>query len=216
MIRAVCFDCDGLMFNTEHVFYDAGQELFARRGIEMNSEIMNLMLGRRPQESFQRVVDHLQLDETAEQLLAESRIIFEAYLETRLETMTGLLELITAINERQLPVGVATSSPRHYLNNILSRFALADVFRITLTAEDVEHGKPHPEIYLRAAAGLGVEPAEMLVLEDTETGCRAGVSAGAHVVAVPHEHTADHDFTGVQRIVSSLADPYLRQLISEC
>ncbi len=213
MIRAICFDLDGLMFNTEHVFYASAEELLGRRGLPMTRAAMNAMLGRRPLESFQALVDLLQLTEQPAELLAESRTIFYGLLDTRLETMPGLFELLDRIEAKGLPKGVATSSPRDYLEHMLGRFDLQGRFPITLTAEDVTHGKPHPEIYLKAAEKLGVAPANMLVLEDSYAGTKAGVAAGAFVVSVPHEHTAEHDFTGTRHRAASLSDPFIFDLI---
>lgn len=214
MIRAVCFDLDGLMFNTEHVFYDAGDILLQRRGLRMTPAAMNSMLGRRPLESFQGLIDHLGLTETPAELLAESRTIFEAMLPERLQPMPGLFELLQRIEERGLPKGVATSSPRDYLYNVLDRFELRPRFSITLTAADVTHGKPHPEIYLKAAELLQVQPHEMLVLEDSHAGTKAAVAAGCHIISVPHEHTAGHDFAGTRHIATGLIDPEILRLVS--
>lgn len=213
MIRAVCFDLDGLMFNTEHVFYASASELLGRRGLPMTREAMNAMLGRRPLESFQNLVDLLKLTEAPAALLEESRVIFYELLDSRLETMPGLFELLDRIEAKGLPRGVATSSPRDYLEHMLGRFQLQPRFPVTLTAEDVTHGKPHPEIYLKAAERLGVEPANMLVLEDSFAGTKAGVAAGAFVVSIPHEHTAEHDFTGTRHLAESLADPFILNLL---
>lgn len=213
VIRAVVFDLDGLMFNTEHVFWHAGDELLRRRGLRMTTEIMNLMLGRRPHESFQRLTERLNLAESPDDLLAESRTIFHSLLETRLEPMPGLFDLLDRIARNGLPMGVATSSPRKYLMEILERYGLVDRFRQTLTSEDVLHGKPHPEIYLKSASMLNVSPAEMLVLEDTETGTRAAAAAGAHIISVPHEYTSGHDFSEAKAIANTLADPLIAALV---
>ncbi len=108
--------------------------------------------------------------------------------------MPGLFELLDIVDESRLPKAVATSSPREYMENLLGRFDLLHRFPVTLTAEDVTHGKPHPEIYLTAATRLNVHPGRMMVLEDSETGSRAGASAGAVVVSVPNIHTSKGDF----------------------
>jgi len=213
-VRAVCFDLDGLMFNTEHVFFDAGGELLRRRGHRMTVEVMNVLIGRRPHESFRALVEFLQLKDTPEALLAESKEIYEAMLAERLAPMPGLFELLGQIEACNIPKGVATSSPRHYLQTVLGKFDLLRRFAVTLTAEDVVHGKPNPEIYLKAAAAFGVEPGEMLVLEDSQAGATAAIAAGAHVVSVPHEFTAGHDFSGTRYVAKSLQDPYLCRLLA--
>jgi len=213
-IRAVCFDLDGLMFNTEHVFYDSADVLLQRRGKVMSRGAMDAMLGRRPLESFQGLIDYLGLTEGPAELLAESRVIFHELLETRLQPMPGLFPLLDLIETVGKPKGVATSSPRDYLENVFGRFDLMPRFPVALTAESVVHGKPNPEIYLKAAGELGVRPEEMLVLEDTQTGTRAGAAAGAFVISVPHEHTAGHDFSQAGYIATGLDDPFITRLIN--
>jgi HAD superfamily hydrolase (TIGR01509 family) len=206
---AVCFDLDGLMFNTEHVFFRAGGILLAKRQREMTIEVMNVIIGRRPEESFKLLVAHLGLDDEPMELLHESRLIFDEMLQTELEPMPGLFDLLDRIEALGLPKGVATSSPRKYLLSLLDRFDLRDRFPLTLAAEDVTQGKPHPEIYLKAASHFGVSPDAMLVLEDSAAGTKAAVTAGAFAVSVPHEFTAGHDFTGAKRIIRGLSDPWL-------
>ncbi len=212
-IRAVCFDLDGLMFNTEHVFYESAEVLLQRRGLAMSRGAMDAMLGRRPLESFQALIDYLNLKEGPAELLAESRVIFHGLLDTKLQPMPGLFELLALIESVGLPKGVATSSPRDYLENVFGRWNLLPRFPVALTAESVTHGKPNPEIYLKAAEKLGVPPEQMLVLEDTQTGTRAGATAGAFVVSVPHEHTATHDFSQAQYIATGLDDPFVIGLV---
>lgn len=212
-IRAVCFDLDGLMFNTEHVFYEAAKELLARRNIQMSHAIMDQLIGRRPMESFTNLVQFLKLPDQPADLLAESRVIFDAMLDNHLAPMPGLLDLLGRIEQAGLPKGVATSSPRGYLEKVLGRFHLQPRFHLTLTAEDVVLGKPNPEIYLKAARTFNVEPGEMLVLEDSAAGTRAAVQAGAYAVSVPHEFTAGHDFSGTRHIIPSLEHETLLQLI---
>lgn len=213
-IEAVCFDLDGLMFNTEHVFYASADELLKRRGQRMSRGAMDAMLGLRPLESFRAFCNYLGLDEDPAELLAESRVIFYELLEDRLNPMPGLFELLQLIESLPLPKAVATSSTRDYLEKIFNRFDLMERFPIRLTAESVTHGKPDPEIYLKAAKQLQVLPANMLVLEDSGTGTRAAAAAGAYIVSVPHEHTSGHDFSQSKYVASGLNDPIIRSLLT--
>ncbi len=212
-VRGVVFDLDGLMFNTEEVFHAAGDQLLRRRGHQMTRELLSRMMGRRARESFASLIAELQLTETVEELLAESETIFQAMLETRLAPMPGLFELLAELESRDLPKGVATSSSRPYLEGILKRFALLPRFSFTLTAEDVTQGKPHPEIYERAAKNLGLDPEEVVVFEDSETGSRSAKAAGAYVIAVPHDYSRDHDFSHVDYVAQGLSDPFIRRVL---
>lgn len=213
VIRAVVFDFDGLMLNTEDVFELAGSELMARRGLVMTDDIRRGMLGRRPVEAFTVLKNLTGITDQLEDLMMETKILFETIAENRLETMPGLHEVLELIDARELPRAVATSSPKAYLTHLLQKFDLLHRVDLTLTAEDVTHGKPHPEIYLTAARLLGVDPAEMLVLEDSETGTRAAAEAGAYTVSVPTRHTSFGDFSMSSLQITSLLDERLHTLL---
>ena len=213
-VSAVVFDLDGLMFNTEDIFNVTGHEVLRRRGLLMSDELLRRMMGRRAPEAFAALVEMHALQERVEDLITESVAIFESLLESHLAPMPGLLELLDRLERHNLPKGVATSSPRAYLKDILGRFDLLPRFHVTLTAEDVTHGKPHPEIYLAAARRLRISPAEMIVLEDSEAGTKAAAAAGAIAVSVPNRHSRGHDFSAASYIVEHLNDPLLLSLLA--
>ena len=210
---AVVFDMDGLMLNTEDVFDLAGDELLARRGLKMTDPIRHQMIGRRPHEAFTAMKELTGITDRIEDLMDETRELFAAHAATSLACMPGLINLLNRVERAGLPRAVATSSPRGYMEDLLSRFELLQRFQVTLTAEDVNQGKPHPEIYLTAADRLQIRPDQMLVLEDSETGAKAAAAAGARVVAVPNQHTAFGDFSMAALTVNSLEDERLLSLI---
>jgi pseudouridine 5'-phosphatase len=213
MIKAVVFDLDGLMFNTEEVFHEAGVELMRRRGQEMTDELFTLLMGRRAEEGYPLLVERAGLSDDPLELWAESRDIFLDMLEGQLAPMPGLFELLDHIEHSGLPKGVATSSDRDYLHGILRQFEIHDRFHMTLTAEDVTQGKPHPEIYIKAAERLSVQPREMLVLEDSQAGTKAAAEAGAYIISVPHRYSAHQDFSPARHVASSLTDPVVLDLL---
>src|SRR5580704_5750261 len=107
-IKAVVFDFDGLMFNTEEIFNLSGRELLRRRGREMTPELLALMMGRRADEAFPLMIAALGLTESAAELRAEERAIFQGLLWTHVAPMPGLFELLSHLESRALPKGVAT------------------------------------------------------------------------------------------------------------
>ncbi len=198
---------DGLMFNTEDVYTAVGTELLRRRGLVFTPELKDLMMGQRPQPSFEMMIRHCHLADTWELLAAESDQLFLGLLNDYLAPMPGLYELLAALERARIPRAIATSSVRRLVHACLTPFDLQKRFQFILTAEDIVHGKPHPEIYLTAAERFGVAPAEMMVLEDSQNGCIAAASAGAFTVAVPGDHSREHDFSRASLIADSLADP---------
>ena len=205
-LRAVTFDLDGLMFNTEEMYQEVDREILARRGKHSSVELLDQMMGRKAKVALQLMIDWHQLPDTVEGLLAESREIMSRLLPTRLAPMPGLMALLSAVETAGIPRGIATSSGREFTAGILLRFQLEPRFSFVLTGEAVEHSKPAPDVYLLAAEKHGVRPEEMMVLEDSQIGCQAGVAAGAYTVAVPSGRSRAHDFTGVQLVAESLED----------
>jgi HAD superfamily hydrolase (TIGR01509 family) len=213
MIRAVTFDMDGLMFNTEDVYTLAGTELLARRGCQFTPELKDAMMGLPPQASFEVAIGWHNLDETWESLAADSNEIFLGLLPEHIATMPGLMELLAALEKAGMPKGIATSSGRRLTDACLAAFQLAPRFSFVLTSEDITHGKPDPEIYLLAARRFGVPPAEMLVLEDSQNGCRAASASSAFTVAVPGEHSRRQDFSSADLVLDGLGDRRLYEAL---
>jgi HAD superfamily hydrolase (TIGR01509 family) len=211
--RAVVFDLDGLMFNTEELYQEVGSELLRRRGYKFTQDLLDKMMGRPSNVALQIMIDTHTLKATVEELVAETDEIFPELLRNKLAPMPGLLDLLAFLEEQRIPKGIATSSRRSFVERVLGKFGFQPRFSPILTSEDIVHGKPHPEIYLKAAEGLRISPGEMLVLEDSQNGCRAAVTAGAITVAVPGEHSRRHDFSGAALVADSLADQRILELL---
>jgi HAD superfamily hydrolase (TIGR01509 family) len=205
-LKAVTFDLDGLMFNTEELYQEVGGAILARRGKEFTGELKDKMMGRKSNVALALMIEHHQLDATPEQLAAETAEIFGGILPGRLAPMPGLLDLLAALEAAGIPKGIATSSNRAFVEQVLGVFNLRPRFDFVLASEDIEHGKPEPDVYLLAAERHGVDPAAMMVLEDSQIGCQAAVAAGAYTVAVPHGQSRTHQFPGVQFEANTLAD----------
>lgn len=212
-IAAVAFDLDGLLVNTEELYQQVGTELLRRRGRPFEPELLDAMMGRPQAVSLSIMIRWHGLSDTVETLATETGQIFTGLLDTQLRTMPGAAELLDLLEARGLPRGVATSSGPDFAHDVLGRVGFLDRFAFVLTSADIVEGKPHPEIYRKAAARLGVATNQMLVLEDSQNGCRAAVAAGAVAVAVPGGHSRRHDFTGARFVADTLADPRIRDLI---
>ena len=211
--RAVVFDMDGLMFNTEEIYTLVGAELMRRRGHEFTDELKDAIMGLRPQPTFETMIGWYRLDDTWEELAAESNRIFVGLLDERLAPLPGLLELLDWLEKAGIPKAIGTSSGRDLLGEVFRRFDLRARFHFILTAEDIANGKPHPEIYVTAAGRFGLDTRQILVLEDSQNGCRAAAAAGAFAVAVPGEHSRGHDFSSASLVVDSLEDPRLYEAL---
>ena len=211
--KAVAFDLDGLLVNTEILYFEVGDTILSRRGHRFDQELRDKMMGLPGTVAFEVMIEHHALSDTVADLQTESTEIFSEILETRLEPMPGALDLLAALDRANIPKCIATSSGREFLDKVLTKLDLTSHFAFFLTSESITQGKPHPEIYQKAATNFGVSPGELVVLEDSQNGCRAAVGSGAQAIAVPGDHSRSHDFSGAALVADTLADPKIYQLI---
>lgn len=211
-IKAVAFDMDGLMFDTEDTYWKAASTLLNRRGETYTHKLCQAVMGRPPRYCFELFKETFGFSETWQELQRESEDLFIEFLDDGFSTMPGLLELLEHLEKHDIPKGICTSSAARVVSEVLRRKNLAKRFQFVLTAEDITHGKPDPEIYLKAAKRFGVDPSEMLVLEDSEAGCQAAYNAGAFGIAVRAKHNQHCTFAGAEKMTESLNDSVILDL----
>ena len=212
-IRAVVFDLDGLMFDTEALFFRVASDMLAARGKVFTAEIMRAMIGRRSVEAGEAFRTMAGLDEPLEDLMTEVRARFFAEVDIAVHPTPGLIALLAHLGARSIPLAVATSSHRAYAERLLSEHGLADRFDFVLASEDVTLGKPDPEIYRKAVERFGLPADSVLVLEDSPAGLAAAKGAGAFAVGVPHDHSPAEGLHAADLIVPRLDDPALLALL---
>jgi len=212
-IKAVCFDMDGLLFNTEDLYDEMGVEMLRRRGKTLDHELVRRMMGLQADAALKLFIEHYDLSDTAEELKQEGDEFFDRHLPTRLAPMSGAVRLLDSLTQNKTrPLALTTSSDKAAVERIMAICDFRHHFDFWLTAEDIEQSKPHPEIYATAAERFGITTNEMLVFEDSENGCKSGVAAGAHVIAIPSKLT--HDYTGSLFVAESLEDVRIRKLLT--
>ena len=215
MIRGVALDMDGLLFDTESLYWECGDELLKRRGRRYCTDLQRLMMGRVGVAAMEQMIKFHDLEDRAKDLIVESNEVFAGLLERGAEEMPGLNSWIDFLKANKIPFGLATSSQRRFVDILFRSRPWREDLSFILTGDDVTKGKPDPQIYQMAADKLGIAPSNMLVLEDSQNGCAAAVAAGAFTVAVPNKPTQHQDFTKVNMIAKSLSDPALRDLITK-
>jgi len=213
MLRAVVFDLDGLIANTEDLYEQAGETVLNRRGKTYDAPLKEKMMGRPVVDAIKIMIDCHSLADGVDELICECGEVLQELMAHSLAPMPGVVELLDDLQAADVPVAVATSATPEYADNVLARLNLTQRFRFILTASDIRRGKPDPDVYLLAAKLLGIAPAEMMVLEDSANGCRAAVAAGAFTVAVPNRHTCKHDFMGARFVADTLNDPRIRDVL---
>jgi HAD superfamily hydrolase (TIGR01509 family) len=212
-VHAVAFDLDGLMFDTEALFVRVAGSMLARRGKVFTPDIMARMIGRQWAVAGVAFKEMAGLSESLDELLAEARGLFLARMDDEVRPTPGVVTLLDHLDRLGLPRAVCTSSRRAYAERLLNHHGLAHHFSFLLTADDVTHSKPDPEIYRTAASRFGIEPADLLVLEDSAAGIEAAKAAGAFAVGVPHEQSPAEGLAAADRLIDRLDAPDLLALL---
>lgn len=183
--RAVVFDMDGLLFDTETLYRDCMGAAAEAMGAEMPLELYLRMIGSPWDTSRQMLLEHFGEAFDLDTLVDTAKHGFKARVSVELCMKAGVLELLDALDELGLPRAIATSSGHDSVDHHLSMYGLSERFHTRVAHGDYQRGKPSPDPFLTAAARLGIAPAECLALEDSHAGVRAASSAGMMTVMVP-------------------------------
>lgn len=197
---------DGVIFDTEPIWLEAETELFAKRGVVFPPELAKRIMGVPGPQAMQIVADEFGIAEDPLPLSIELNAIFHEIVMDRLPIMEGLVDRLDHLESIGVPKAVATSTERDLATQMLTRAGLIRRFSFVLTRDDVTHGKPHPEIYLRACADLGHEPCSTVVIEDSLAGSKAARGAGCTVIVLRHPLTTSVDFLDADLVVDSHSD----------
>lgn len=212
-LRALIFDFDGLVVDTESAIYDAWRELYLSQGHDLPLPTYVQCVGSvfghyDPMAALEALtggpVDWPVLLPIKDQRIRAGQL--------GLDTLPGVRELLLEARAAGLPCVIASSSQRSHVSGWMERTGIGHHFDFIHTRDDVARAKPFPDLFLAAATSLGVLPEETLVLEDSLNGLRAAIAAGAPCVIVPSPVTDGSDFTGATAILKTLEGVGLRQL----
>ncbi len=214
MIRALIFDFDGLILDTESPMRASWMEIHAEAGLTIEEEAWAGILGSSadPPRAYELLDAHLgePVDRAA---LREKRLERELELLAAERPMSGVRALIDAAIDDDLRIGIASSSDRAWVLRLLRQHGLEEKFDAIVCAEDVARTKPAPDLYRRALRALRVRPDEAIAFEDSLHGVAAAKSAGIFCVAVPNDVTRCLSFDEADLRVPSLVARSLREYI---
>jgi HAD superfamily hydrolase (TIGR01509 family) len=186
---ALIFDMDGLLVDSEPIAAIAMERFLARRMVDTDPDIYVQLLGRRLPEAMTIVKKWYGLEGDHAELTDEYGELRLAAIKEGLPAMPGAFEIIAWARELGIPTALATSSMRSHADVGVAAAGITGLFTVEATGDEVEHGKPAPDLFLLAAERLGVAPARCLVFEDAPAGVQAGKAAGMEVVWIPNDHT---------------------------
>jgi HAD superfamily hydrolase (TIGR01509 family) len=182
---AVLWDMDGTLVDTEPYWMECEYALAAKYGGQWSHEDCMAVVGGDLLDSAEYMREHMGIDRTPLEIVEELLDHVTVMVRQEIPWRPGARELLTALRAQDVPCALVTMSWRRFVVPVLEALP-DDSFAALVCGDEVSHGKPHPEAYLRAAELLGVDPCDTLAIEDSPTGAAAAEAAGCQVLIVPH------------------------------
>ena len=212
-IKALIFDFDGLILDTETPLFQAWYEIFQTYGLSLSIQEWAEFLGHSadPEEPYVALENQLKKAIDRESIRAK-RILREKELLLSQKVLPGVEPLLQEAKRSGLKLAIASSSDRYWVTKYLTRLDLIHYFDLLKCAEDVTNTKPEPDLYLAALESLGVAPDEAIALEDSLHGVKAAKAAGIFCIAIPNRITKHVQFGQADVVLDSLFGILLKDL----
>ncbi|MEW4371873.1 HAD family hydrolase [Paenibacillus kandeliae] len=214
MIKAVVFDFDGLILDTETVWFECYKEVLARHQLELTLERFAPSIGTHSDDFRQYVETTLGKPGIGLEIEREVAEMIPARVEL-IQARGGVAEYLAEAKQLGLRIGLATSSDRKWIEYYLNRLGLRHYFEVIKTSDDVSAVKPDPELYLRVVDELGIQANEAVAFEDSLNGLRAAKAAGLHCTIVPNPVTALLPFEHHDLRLDSMEDMSLADVLGK-
>jgi HAD superfamily hydrolase (TIGR01509 family) len=202
-MRAVIFDCDGTLVDSEPLARTAWERALAPHGYALTDADAEATVGLPFPRTHAYYAERIALPDV-EVMWTEFAGELFALIDSELVVFDDAVGAARELRRRGIPVGVASSSPRERLHRTLSRAGLLDAFDVTVAGDEVEHGKPAPDMFLLVAERLGAAPEDCIAIEDSPTGVQAAVAAGMRTIAVSRVPGAEAALAAAHVVVDSL------------
>lgn len=196
MITSVLFDMDGVLLDSQPMHYDADIVTLKHYGVEISASDVEKYAGTTNLDRYIKYKEEYSIDADVDEMVAfREECIMRFVKEYSLEPIDGVVELLKSVKDTGLKTAVASSSSYDYIYAVLDRFNIRSYFDAVVSGEDMENGKPAPDIFLETARVLNSSPKECVVVEDSHNGVLAGVRAGMKVVGYVNLSSGNQDLS---------------------
>ncbi|GFZ92444.1 phosphatase [Paenibacillus marchantiophytorum] len=206
-MKAFIFDMDGVIIDSEPMHFDIDVKTMNFFGVTISPQELEEFVGMTNPEMWKILKQKFNLSNSVSDIIEyqlSSKI--EWIRTTEISPIIGIFELILELKKHNLVLGIASSSPIKFINEVLIKFKIRDYFDCIVSGEEVAKGKPEPDVYLEAARLLGVDPSDCVVLEDSRNGIQSAKSAGMTCIGFINKNSGNQDLSRADIIVNSIKD----------
>lgn len=214
MLKAVIFDMDGVIINSEPLHYKAYHAMFAEVGIAVSPELYESLTGKSTINVCKQLIDRFGLSQAPDELATIKRRHYDVIFENdrTFDLIKGVRALIEHYHQQGLTLVLGSSATMVSIERIFKRFDLNPYFKAKLSGADLKASKPHPEIFIKAAAATGFSKEECMVIEDATNGIEAAKAAGIFCVAYDSEHSKNQDYSKADLVINDFEDIYFEKV----
>lgn len=209
MLKAVIFDMDGVIIDSEPTHLKLEIESYKKLGIEVTEDEHHSFVGSTSRFMWEVLKNKFKLNQTLEELIENERGIYFKYLnsdECDINLIDGVKELIENLHDNGVKLAIASSSPLNVIEVIAKKFQIGEYFEVFVTGDYVKRSKPEPDIFLFAAEKMGVSPENCIVIEDSNNGVRAAKKAGMKCVGINSDAEGRQDISTADIVINSFKE----------
>jgi len=205
MIHTVIFDMDGVIIDSEPVYFEIDKQMFEELNIAVSFEEHCSYVGTSSQNMWDAIINKHGVINQREELMKKEYGLYMEYLANAndLQPIDGVIELINDLHKSNFNLILASSSQRETIDIILDRFNISSFFVARISGSELAHSKPHPEIFLRAAELIRSEPGQCIVIEDSRNGVTAAKAAGMKCIGFLNPSSGDQNLTDADLVIGS-------------
>ena len=214
MIRAVIFDLDGVIVESEDAHIQAEKQTLRKYRVNISTEELHKFTGTTAKAFFTEIIGKNKLNTTFEEINNQKEEILLKLLGQDAEPTHGVLNLIQKLRQKGIKLAIASSSTRRLVDYVLKKMNITRLFDCVVVAEDVEFSKPDPEIFLKAAKKLAISPSHCLVIEDAKLGVEAAKRAGMKCIGFRNPHSGNQDLSKADIITDDFSRMDIEKILA--
>lgn len=206
-MKAVIFDMDGVIIDSEPIHFQVDMQTMRDLGCNISVEELGKYVGTTNEYMLTDIKKNYDINKSIEEIISyKVEMTKRKIIQSDLEPIEGIEELLSKLKNKNIPAAIASSSPRDFIDIVISKFKLQDYFKYIVSGEEVANGKPSPDVYIETAKKLGISPKDCTVIEDSKNGVLAAKAAGMKCIGFQNANSGNQDLSKADIIVKSIVE----------